>query len=253
MFLPNAIKQIRLILIPIVALSLIQSSSAQVGSDTTHWKWTPSAAHHDAVVQVKTETGVGTGVIVHVFKTRPVAGGFEGLCLTANHVVSDSVEKQTIKVVYGNGKKAKRCKVVSSNEDFDIALLWVWVPATIEPAVVAPAGVEPGETLEFSGLGGGSTLKSIRHFGSESQSPTDHNLIYASVALLPGDSGGPVFNAKSQVVGIISGGWFWFDGGVKSRSGHTVNVTWPARACNRDPLAALVTAGIARHSDLVSR
>ena len=248
----HSIKLIRLILTPIFALSLIQVSSAQIGSETTLWDWSPSAAHHDSVVKVKTDSGVGTGVIVHVFKTRPVAGGYEGLCATAHHVVGDT-EKQTVKVIYRNGKRAKHCKVVSANEDVDIALLWVWVPRGVEAAPLAPTAVAVGETLEFSGLGGNSRLDALRHFKSESESPTNDDMIYASVALLSGDSGGPIFNARRQVVGIISGGWFWYEAGVKSHDGVNLSVTWPARACNVTPLAELLAAAIASHSELAQK
>ena len=52
------------------------------------------------------------------------------------------------------------------------------------------------------------------------------------MALLPGDSGGPVFNERQEVVGVISGGWFWWDGGVTNSGGSIIQATWPARACN---------------------
>ena len=34
------------------------------------------------------------------------------------------------------------------------------------------------------------------------------------------------------LVGIVSGGWFWFEKGVKAQGGSSIQVTWPARACN---------------------
>ena len=222
-----------------LSLMLAGSSTAQVGFDTTHWNWTPKATYHDAVVKIDTGDGSGTGVLVHVYEDRPIGNGFEGLCLTAHHVIGDDVT-EGIKVVYRNGKRAKRCKVVSSNKDSDIALLKVWVPAGVQPVAISKQAAVKGSALEFCGLGGGSELKSLRHFRSESSSPTSMGLIFASVPLLPGDSGGPVFDKQGSVVGIISGGWFWFDGGVKNAKGSTVSVTWPARACNLDPISELV-------------
>ena len=227
------------------AFALLQSASGQVGSETEHWDWTPSAKHHESIVKVSTESGSGTGVIVHVFESRPVAKGFEGLCFTAKHVIADDDGKQKIKVSYQNGKRAKHCKVILEDEERDIALLWVWVPKNVTAAKIAPNEVTIGEPLELCGLGGGSKLDMMRHFNSKSESPTDSNLIFASVALMAGDSGGPVFNSDSQLVGIISGGWFWFDGGVKSRSGGSVSLTWPARSCNRGILAELMTEALA--------
>jgi len=221
---------------------------AQTGIETTLWTWTPPAIHHNAVVKVETESGSGTGVLVHVFKTRPVANGFEGICLTAEHVV-DPKDKR-IKVSYQNGKRAKNCKVLSKNKALDVALLWVWVPKDINPVTIANSSLIIGETLEFCGLGGDSSLSQMRHFKSIAESPTTSDQIFASAPLLPGDSGGPVFNIDGELVGIISGGWFWYDGGVKSQSGKSVNVTWPARACHLDPINELLQNAIAKSTAL---
>ena len=64
--------------------------------------------------------------------------------------------------------------------------------------------------------------------------------IFADVPLLPGDSGGPVFNSNREVVGVISGGWFWYDAGVKLPNGSKIRPTWPARASNIDPIRVLM-------------
>jgi hypothetical protein len=49
-----------------------------------------------------------------------------------------------------------------------------------------------------------------------------------------------VFNSKKEVVGVISGGWFWWDGGVKAADGNALNATWPARASNLNPIQLLM-------------
>ena len=93
--------------------------------------------------------------------------------------------------------------------------------------------------LEFCGYGGNASLDQLRHFKAMSESPTNNKQIFASVPLLSGDSGGPVFNAKYQVVGVISGGWFWFDGET-SKNGARQILTWPARSSNLKPIVSLV-------------
>jgi len=132
--------------------------------------------------------------------------------------------------------------VVEHDEGKDVALLWVWVPKGVEPAELATASVKRGDKLELVGLGGGTKLADcVRCFRSEASPPSTIEKIFADVPLLPGDSGGPVFNSQHQVVGIISGGWFWWDSGLKTASGAYIRTTWPARASNVGPLQTMLS------------
>ena len=220
-----------------VSVCMVASVAAQTAQvERGFWSWTESSDHHKAVVQVTTDSGAGSGVLVHVFRTRRVGKGYEGLVLTAHHVVSDA---KLVKVAYQNGKKAKDCTVVSVNKDVDVAFLRVWVPDGAKEVPLAKAAARPGDTLEFCGYGGGLPLDQLRHFKATSDDPTNTKQIFSSVSLLSGDSGGPVFNSQGQVVGIISGGWFWFDG-ASSKSGLRQTLTWPARSSNLDPILKLV-------------
>ena len=234
---------LRLLLSLALALTFGQVAFAQVGRDSGLWEWTPLAAHHQAIVEISSGGGTGTGVLISVNKDKPVKGGFEGYCLTAWHVVQDDLESAGVKVRFRNGRKAKRCRVVECDESKDIALIWTWVPADIEPAKLADKPIERGDTLEFAGLGGGSELKCcVRHFSAKASPPSTIEKIFADVPLLPGDSGGPVFNSANEVVGIISGGWFWWNSGVKTDNGAFVRTTWPARASNIGPIQSMVAA-----------
>jgi len=195
-----------------------------VGKGSGLWEWTPYAKYHDTIVEVSTEHGSGTGVLIRVNKSKEIKGGYEGLVLTAWHVVQDDAIGGKIKVTYR------------------MALLWVWVPKGIEPAELATAAVKRGDELELVGLGGGTKLADcVRCFRAEASPPSTIEKIFADVPLLPGDSGGPVFNSKHQVVGIISGGWFWWDSGLKTASGNYIRTTWPARASNVGPLQSMLT------------
>ncbi len=225
------------------------AASAQVGSDTSLWNWTVAADHHRSIVEVSLDGATGTGIIIRVDHDRPVGDGFEGWCLTAYHVVSDDNGRRAIKVKYANGQAAKNCKVLAYDKQADVAIVWVWVPKSIGSIRLATQPAAPGDRLEFAGLGGGSQLDCcLRHFSSEAAHPTDQDWIFANVALLPGDSGGPVFNARQAVVGITSGGWFWWDGGVKNEEGSKIRATWPARASNLNSIQQVVeSARVASH------
>lgn len=216
------------------------SSFAQVGSETDLWQWTNSATHHQAIVQVDAGDGTGTGIVIHVDRSKKIKDGYEGYCLTAWHVVQN-INSNTIKINFRNGRRAKGCQVVEKDVERDIAVLWAWIPAEIVPAELAKDPIHAGDKLEFAGLGGGSDVQGkLRHFRGVASSPSSMEKIFADVPLLPGDSGGPVFNERKQVVGIISGGWFWYDGGVKLANGSEIKATWPARASNIDPIKVLM-------------
>ena len=208
-------------------------SKDPAGTGSGLWKWTPEADYHRLVVEVTTTHGSGTGVLISVNKEKPVKDGFEGYVVTAWHVIQDDIHEGEIKVTYKNKRRARGCQVVQHDEDKDVALLWVWVPGDVKAAKLATEPVKRGDKLELAGLGGGTNLANcIRAFEAEASPPSSIEKIFADVPLLPGDSGGPVFNSKHEVVGIISGGWFWWDSGLKTEDGTYIRTTWPARASN---------------------
>lgn len=214
---------------------------AQVGRESGLWNWTDKAEHHKSIVQVTAGEGTGTGVIIGVDSTKQVKDGYEGYCLTAWHVIQHHLNSNEISITYGNGRRAKKCKIIESDQARDIAIIWVWVPKGIAAAKIASTSIKGGDQLEFCGLGGGSDVcSSVRHFAGKASSPSTLDRIFADVPLLPGDSGGPVFNANHEVVGIISGGWFWYDGGITTSNGSAIRTTWPARASNVEPIRSLM-------------
>ena len=216
-------------------------SLAQVGLDSPLWQFTEDSEHHRSIVQVSSQGGVGTGVIVLVDKEKPVEDGYQGYCLTAYHVVENDQGRRDVSVTYQSGRRSSNCMVVASDEKNDVALVWVWVPPGVVSAKVASQPMIRGQYLEIAGLGGGSKLECcLRHFQTSTTYPTNNNTIFADVSLLPGDSGGPAFNEQREVVGVVSGGWFWFDGDVKDGNGNTIKPTWPARLCNVAPIQKLL-------------
>ena len=224
-----------------VLFFFVSHTSAQVGKDSGLWKWTLAAPHHQAIVQISSEGGTGTGVVIAADKNKKIKDGFEGYCLTAWHVVQDDQGKGEIKVKFRNGRKSKGCRVIEYDESKDVALIWIWVPEDIKPAKLATSPIKGGDYLELCGLGGGSSLDCcVRTFEAHASPPSSGEKIFADTPLLPGDSGGPVFNADNEVVGIISGGWFWFDSGVRTENGNYIKTTWPARASNVGPIKGLM-------------
>lgn len=205
------------------------------------WEWTDKASHHDSIVKVSLDGAVGTGVIVSKDLSQKSGNGYLGKCLTANHVVAGDKGRNAIRVTYRNDRVAKDCEIIFQDDQLDVAILLVWIPKEIPAATVSNRRIRPGDRIEFTGLGGGTELKLLRHFRSQAADPTDKSQIYANVSLLPGDSGGAVFNRKKELVGIVSGGWFWWhDQRVTKSTATDTRATWPARACNLDGLQKLI-------------
>lgn len=316
---------ISIILALFLACSMHCNARGQVGRDTKLWAWTAPAKHHQAIVKISIGDASATGILIDVLRDRPLGKGYEGLCLTAYHVVekkkaaggdivkrknavprkyvidgnpiietnnivdsdvyrhddvfeNDSFfephpiierdrifegdeiiqgdeifegardhstntteKKPTIKVKYRNGRGGRKSRVLRFNKELDVAILSVWVPEGVLPAKLASTDAQSSDALEFAGLGGNSNLECcLRHFSATASHPTNEDELFADVALLPGDSGGPVFNDRQEIVGIISGGWFWWDGGVTTSGGSSIHTTWPARACNLSAIQKLL-------------
>lgn len=130
----------------------------------------------------------------------------DGYIVTNHHVIEDAV---AVYVNLSNGKQYK-CQVVGSDAANDIALLKVDLtglkPVTIGSSSEAKVG-EPvvaignalGE-LSFS-LTGGYISGTNREITTEG---TVINMMQTDLAINSGNSGGPLFNARGQVIGITT-------------------------------------------------
>jgi S1-C subfamily serine protease len=230
--------------LPNASLNQLSLPRAQeVDSGREVWNFVEREPHVGAVTKLYAGAGQGTGVLIGINRNKPLAGGFEGYILTAAHVVlklSESNEvrspEEVIKVEYICGKKSKACSVLHYDAKNDLAIVRAWVPDSATPAPIASEEVKPGDELTFVGLGEGADIACCARVfrakagkGTYTSAGATSELtsqIYADEFLIAGDSGGPVFNSKGEVCGVISGGWFW-----RSHP-HDENkqVTWPARA-----------------------
>ncbi|MEM8678957.1 MAG: serine protease [Planctomycetota bacterium] len=231
-------RRVLLMLVVMLTLGVSRVHGEPQGGEG-YWRFSPLGQHHNSIVRVTVDKAVATGVLVRVNRDKPAKGGYEGYVLTAAHVFDFDRETRGIKVTYPNGRRSKDCKPRYLDKDNDLALLWVWVPEQTVPAEFAHDQATRGDALEFSGLGGGVKLTSLRNFQAVASDPTDDNMIYADVSLLPGDSGGPIFK-DGKLVGIISGGWFWWDDQRRRSPEVTRQITWPARAANLGAIQSLL-------------
>lgn len=138
--------------------------------------------------------GVGTGFLIG-----------DGYALTAYHVVlgSKTLSAQTL------DKKRYAVTVVGYDDQADLALLRVNVPATTPFLPLAAKGPTIGEALLGIGNGGGTflTFKTGRLTGLNSdagRADFPPGTMEMTAPLVPGDSGGPVINTRGEVVGVVS-------------------------------------------------
>ncbi len=165
---------------------------------------TAVASVAEAVVGVFDGAGIGSGVIVSA----------DGYVLTASHVVAGSARRRgrrqpSTVTIYGRGGKEYSATVLGRNADADAALLKISSdPPGNAGFPFAPMGktteTTVGEWCFAAGHPGG--------FDEDREAPIrigrilsiGSRTVVSDCAILPGDSGGPLFNLKGEVIGIHS-------------------------------------------------
>lgn len=132
----------------------------------------------------------------------------EGQILTANHVLSGA---DVVTVVFADGTRTT-AEVVSADPEHDLAVL---APSQL-PEVVVPAvlggGVRVGDEVYplgnpfgFSGSLSAGVVSGLERTLRRDDGQGDlTNLIQFDAAVNPGSSGGPLVDARGQVVGIVT-------------------------------------------------
>lgn len=146
-----------------------------------------------------TMEGLGSGVVISE----------TGEIMTAAHVIS-AAEK--VIVEFPNGEEVP-AKVVTSNTDADVALIkLLWVPKGMQVATLGDSDeVKIGN--EVIVIGAPLGLKHSLSMGHISGRIADDNIsdnftkqefFQTDAAINHGNSGGPMFNMKGEVIGIVS-------------------------------------------------
>jgi S1-C subfamily serine protease len=149
-----------------------------------------------SVVVIRTAKGaLGTGVIA----TR------DGIVLTANHVIAD---RSAISLVFADGTKSAAA-VASADPKTDIAMLApATLPQQLVPATLGGAVQIGGDVVAIGNpLGLTFSVSSGVVSGLDRTADTDRGkfsgLIQFDASVNPGSSGGPLLDAKGDVIGIV--------------------------------------------------
>jgi len=146
----------------------------------------------NSVFTVHSEAGTGSGFLVDS----------SGLVVTNNHVVQSS----TYLAVQFDEKRKVPARLITSNADKDVAVLWV-DPTAFREAIVAPLLPEDAAKKVVVGervFTIGNPLGREKVLTTGVISKVDKDAITSDINLNPGNSGGPLFNWSGQVAGITT-------------------------------------------------
>lgn len=162
------------------------------------------SAQQEAMFDVlQGENVIGRGVFTE--RTETGCYGY-----TALHVVQEVPSRFRIR--WANGTTIKQCQVVDRWVDADVAKVWIDAPSDVEPVPLATEW-DTAWSIDIDG-----NRVEFKHCW------TERGREYFDYSPRAGESGGPVFSGR-ELVGIVSGGWFWSD--QMDESGR--KYTWPLR------------------------
>ena len=162
----------------------------------------PAGAPRPVVARVESSEGPsrcsGSGVLVS-------ASGSTGVVLTNWHVVRTHRDEITVHWPDGTSSRAK---VLASDDAWDLAALQVPRPAAV-PVPIAASAPRIGERLTIAGYG-----PAPYQYREESGKCTDYGaptashpreFVELSATARKGDSGGPIFDARGELAGVLFG------------------------------------------------
>jgi len=172
-------------------------------------KWSPETVAdylltgqppHPAVCRIvapeQAGTSLGSGVLVDVNRTQ-------GLVLTNWHVIRES--RSAVLVQFPDGFQSAGT-VIRWDEAWDLAAIVIWKPGTT-PVTLAASDPAPGEPLTIAGFGRGNyreeTGDCTEYLAPGSGYPKEFVELRATAR--QGDSGGPIFNARRELAGVLFG------------------------------------------------
>jgi hypothetical protein len=156
---------------------------------------------HPAVVRViaaeQNGSSLGTGVLVANDETH-------GLVVTNWHVVRDATGPIT--VVFSDGFRSGAL-LLKTDRDWDLAALAIQRPH-VDPLPVAAEPPRPGEPLGIAGYGPQGVYRAVAGRCVKYHSPggnLPYEILEIDVEARRGDSGGPIYNSRGEIAGILFG------------------------------------------------
>ncbi len=191
----------------IAALAITSFAVAQLACAAAPTPAYPPGTHlrgdqpHPAVARIVVPEGdgataYGSGTLVDVRDQF-------GLVITNWHVVRDG--QGEVEVVFPDGYRSK-ARPLKVDADWDLAALVVWRPPAA-PVPLAPLAPQPGDQLTICGYGQGQyravTGRCTQYYAPKQSLP--QHMVELDVEARQGDSGGPIFNDRGELAGVLFG------------------------------------------------
>lgn len=157
---------------------------------------TPHPAVARIIVPEGNATSYGSGTLVD-------ARDQFGLVVTNWHVVRDN--KGDVEVVFPDGFRSK-ARPLKVDHDWDLAALVIWRPP-VPPVMLAATAPRSGDQLTICGYGQGQ-YRAITGHCTQYYSPKrdlPQHMVELDVEARQGDSGGPIFNERGELAGVLFG------------------------------------------------
>lgn len=159
-----------------------------------------SSTMHPAVVRIvapgKGSISYGSGTLVYVDDQF-------GLVLTNWHVVNEVTAP--ISVHFPDGFYSIG-SIQKADRDWDLAAIAIKKP-NVQPVSVASQAPRPGEVLTIAGYGSGeyraASGRCTQYVAPGTTFP--YEMVEVAVSARQGDSGGPIFNSRGELAGVLFG------------------------------------------------
>jgi len=150
------------------------------------------------VVQEKSAISYGSGSLVEV-------RGEYGLLVTNWHVVRDAAGG-SIYAFFPEGFQTP-ATIVKADRDWDLAALSIRRPPNVQPIAIARTAPQIGEWLCIAGYGSGD-YRAAAGRCTQYVSPATNlpfEMVEVAAEARQGDSGGPIFNERLELAGVLFG------------------------------------------------
>lgn len=126
-----------------------------------------------------------------------------GLVITNWHVIRDATGPITVRFSNGFSSPARVRKV---DKDWDLAALVIWRPP-VDPVPISQQAPRRGDLLTIAGYGSGAyraaTGRCVQYVAPGVKFPPE--MVELSAEARQGDSGGPIFNERGELAGVLFG------------------------------------------------